>query len=336
MLNIGIIGCGIVADYGHLPTVKASQHWNLLAAAEVNAERLAAVQKKFEPQRAFNDYRELLKLPGLDAVAIATHADTHHAITLAALERGLHVLCEKPMAGNLPQCQEMVDAAARARRILAVNFNTRSGAIYREVKRLIGAGSVGTVRVVRIVYDWSAHQWQPLERMENFMRNGGPIVDSGVHFFEGVRWFTGQEYASIEAQGVVLPPYEHPQHVIATCLMSGGAIALVEAGWLYCKRSKDRGQLFTLDIIGDEGAISYDSHSMDLRIYAKSATEIRKFEDMGKHFEVVYDAFAESIQKGKLLELASGLDGLRATEAAYKALASCHTKSRLICKTASS
>ncbi len=321
MRKIGVIGCGVVSGYGHLPAIRDSKDWELHAIADTDPERLAKVKQDYSVPHAFSDYRELLDLPGLSAVTIATHADTHHEIALSAIEHGLHVLCEKPMASNLRQCEEMVAAADRKRVLLAVNFNTRCGTVYRSIKQQIDKGAVGTVRVVRYVYDWSVHQWNPPERMQHFMDNGGPIIDSGVHFFEGVRWFTGQDFERIDASGIRLPPHKHPQHVIATCRMTGGAIGLVEAGWLYCKHTKDGGgHLFQVDVIGDDGAISYDSYSKALRVFSKGGTEVSKIEDLSKHFELTYTFLSQSINEGSLVELASGLDGLKATEAAYQAL----------------
>jgi predicted dehydrogenase len=327
MLKIGLVGCGTVSGYGHLPSIAGSDEWSLAAIADTNPTRLEQARQVYNPPHAFSDYRQLLDVPGLDAVAVATHMDTHHQIVTAALARGLHVLCEKPMAADLAQCQEMVDAARKAGRLLVVNFNTRCGPIYREIKRLIDAGTVGKLRVVRFVLDWSAHQWKPAERMEHFMAGGGPIVDSAVHFFEGVRWFSGQEFADIQAHGLILPPYESPQHAIATCLLTDGAVALVEAGWTYCKRTKDLGSLVNIDVIGDDGAISYDGVFSTLRIYTLDSTEQRRFEDTGKHFELLYSLFAESIRTGELVDLASGYDGLKATEASFKALASALSRS---------
>ena len=326
MFRLGIIGCGTVSQYGHLPAVAGSKDWMLTAVADIDSSRLESVRKTYKPPHAFTDYRDLLALPGLDAVVVATHVDTHCEIAVAALGRGLHVLCEKPMAATLAQCREMVEAARQAGRLLAVNFNSRCGPVYREIKRLIDLGTVGKVRVVRFVLDWSAHQWRQAERMEHFMTGGGPLMDSAVHFFEGVRWFTGQEFQDIRAHGLILPPYENPQHGIATCLLTDGSIALVEAGWIYCKRTKDQGSLFQIDVIGDDGAISYDATSATLRIYTQSGTEQRRLEDTGKHFELAYSLFAESIRRGELVELASGEDGLKATEASLVALAAARNR----------
>ena len=190
------------------------------------------------------------------------------------------------------------------------------------MKQLIDEGAVGAVRVVRIVYNWSAHQWKPQERLDQFMAGGGPLVDSAVHFFDGVRWFTGREFVRIDANGLVLPPYEHPQHGIASCLLEGGGIALVEAGWVYTKRTRDPGSFYQITVIGDDGVLEHDTTTEVLRIWTLSETRQESIRDTGKHFEVTYKAFAESIERGDYGDLASGYDGLKATEAAFAALAS--------------
>lgn len=321
MLNIAVIGCGVVAE-GHLHAIAASSDWNLAAVVETHPQRLQQVVNQYQPQHSFSDYRELLETVPLDAVVVATHVETHYEIALAALERGIHVLCEKPMAQSLEQCREMCEVAARYNRLLAVNFNTRSSDPYLTVKQMIEQHDIGAIRVVRFVYDWSAHQWQPPERFEKFMANGGPVIDSAVHFFEGVRWFTGQEFARIEACGVRIAPHEHPQHVISTCQLEGGAIALVEAGWLFTKRTKDTGMLYEVTVIGDNGTISYSSESQKIRTWTATETLEVECGDLEKHFERVHEAFARSIELGALQGLASGEDGLKATQAAYQALAS--------------
>ncbi len=322
--RIGVVGCGIVAQR-HMNAISSSNgRWELVAVADIDRARAEESAKRWGAKAAYTDYQELLAKSELDALLVATHAETHAPITIAAFERGLHVLCEKPMAANAEECEAMVAAAAKADRLLSLNFNTRSGHAYREIKRHIDEGALGKVRVVRFVYDWSNHHWTPPERLHNFMLNGGPIIDSGVHFFEGVRWFTGAEFERIEANGVVIPPYDHPQHVVTTCKMTDGSIALVEAGWLYCKKTRDAGSLFQVTAIGDEGTADFDYGRGTVKVYTADNTYESPRIDVDKHFDTVYDLFARSLEEGRLVELASGEDGLRATEAAYAALASAH------------
>lgn len=321
MLRIGLVGCGIVAR-GHLEAISHSKNFSLTGIADLDHSRLEAVKKQYDIEYAFDDHRELLDRARLDALVVATHVESHCRITLDALNKGVHVLCEKPMATTAKDCQAMVEAAETNDRLLAINFNTRSSPQYRKIKQLIDEGSIGKIRVVRIVYNWSAHQWNPAERFDHFMANGGPLIDSAVHFFDGIRWYTGQEFSRIDANGVVLEPYEHPQHGITSCLMEDGCVALVEAGWLYTKRTRDEASFYQISVIGDDGTLEFDNVSGKLRIWTVSDTREVEMSDMGKHFEITYGAFAESVAKGQLVELASGYDGLKATEAAYAALAS--------------
>ena len=321
MLNIAVIGCGIGAD-GHLEAIRESPDWNLAAVVDINPQNLQSAVERYQPLSSFTDYKKLLEEAQLDAVVVCTHVETHHEITIAALQKGIHVLCEKPMAPSVEECQEMCDEAKRAERLLAVNFNTRSADPYLTIKNIIDSKNIGRIRVTRFVYDWSAHQWEPPERFDKFMLNGGPLIDSAVHFFEGVRWYTGAEFERIDACGTRIPPYEHPQHVIATCQMTDGSTALVEVGWLFTRRTKDVGMIFEVTVIGDEGTISYSADTGKIQVWTADETEEIECGDLGKHFERVFDAFAESIHAGKLQGLSSGHDGLKATEAAYQALAS--------------
>jgi UDP-N-acetylglucosamine 3-dehydrogenase len=320
-LNIAVIGCGVVGQ-GHLEAIQKLDEWNLIAVTEPNRERLDEVTKRYRLQHGFEDYRQMLDTIPLDGVVVATHMETHHEITLAALQKGIHVLCEKPMAETMEKCREMVEVARENKRLLAINFNTRSADPYLTIQNLMQTKDMGNIRVVRFVYDWSAHQWQPPQRFEKFMDNGGPVIDSAVHFFDGVRWFTGAEFERIEACGVRIAPHQHPQHVISTCQLSDGAIALVEAGWLFTKRTKDASMLFEVTVIGDNGTISYNADSGLIRVWTLDETYEIECDDLEKHFEKVHQAFAHSIQRGELVGLASGEDGLLATEAAYCALSS--------------
>lgn len=291
------------------------------ALADVREGRARELAAKYGVDHVFTRYEDLLAADGLDAVVVATHLDTHCAITLEAFKRGLHVLCEKPMGRNVEECRAMCEGAKAANRLLAVNFNTRSSTEFTSIKRLLDTQDAGKVRVVRCLYVWSAHHWQPIERMNAFMAEGGPIVDSGVHFFDAIRWFSGQEIVDIQAVGAVIEPYEHPQHVAAVCRLSGGGMGLVEVGWLYTKNVKDEGYMYNISVIADGATADYESVTGHTRLWGKEKTVVEHAGESEKHFEVVHGLFAQSIQAGRLIGLASGEDGLAATRASFEALA---------------
>ncbi len=320
-MNIAVLGCGTVSRHGHLPAIAESGRWHLRAIVEPDEGRRNDAAATFKPDAALASAEELWRVEGLDAVVVATHLDSHFALTMAALERGLHVLCEKPMAPTLEQCRAMSAAAERAGRLLAINFNTRSMLAYRQIRRIVEAGTLGKIHVARFVYNWSCHQWKPPERLEHFMANGGPIVDSGVHFFDGVRLYTGSEFTSIEASGVFLPPYRHPQHVIATGRLADGSVALVEAGWLYTKHTRQADVIYRVELIGQDGAVAADLIQSRIVVHGRDGSREETIERADKAFDWVYEQLAQSIEAGRLIGLASGADGVAATKAALDALA---------------
>ncbi len=329
--NIAVIGSGAVACYGHLPALVQNKHWHLKAIVDTNEKQLAYAADKFPAEHHFNTVDALWSLEDLDAVVIATHLDSHHELALRAFERGCHVFCEKPMAPTLEQCQAMILAAEKSGKLLAINFNTRSQEIYRVMRDLVHAGLLGPIAVARFAYLWSAHQWQPPQRMASFMAHGGPIIDSGVHFFDGVRLLTGREFTQIHAHGAFVTGDKHPQHVIATCRLEGGAVALVEAGWLYTRNTKETDAIYHVELIGEHGAIRANLVDMTLHIHTADGSEQRHITDKGKDFDWIYDTLAQSIDAGRLIGLASGHDGMKATQAAFTALRSTHGEASASC-----
>src|SRR5688500_13654686 len=125
------------------------------------------------------------------------------------------------------------------------------------------------------------------------------------------------------SQGVILPPYDAPQHVIAACQLSGGALGLVEVGWLYCKQTRDQGSQFQIEVIGQTGTLSFDAATGQIKVYTQTDTQIIELPDAtNKDFSTTYDLLARSLDDNTLHDLGSAEDGLAATQAAYAALAS--------------
>lgn len=321
MYKIGIVGCGQIASM-HIQAILSSKEYELVAIADINPEQLAKVKEKHSIKKAYSDYKTLLEKETLDVLVVSTHVVTHAEISIAALNKGINVICEKPMSVTVQDSEAMISAAEKNNKLLTINFNTRSSARFLKVKEYIDSGVLGKIRVVRIVFNWSAHQWTPPERFHQFMLNGGPLIDSAVHFFDGVRWYTGQEFDRIDANGAFSDDYENPKHGIVSCRMKDGSIALIEAGWLYTKTTKDRSSFYQITVIGENGTIEHDNVSNKLRVFTQDKTEELEYHDIEKHIEVLYDQFSKSLKAGKLLNLATGYDGMKAAEAAYKALAS--------------
>ena len=119
MKNIGIIGCGKIAQTRHIPEYMDNQDSRLAAFYDVNAERARFLAKKYGG-RAYGTYRELLQDKEIDAVSVCVPNELHAQISIEALKAGKDVLCEKPMAVSLTECRQMVAAARESGKCLMI------------------------------------------------------------------------------------------------------------------------------------------------------------------------------------------------------------------------
>jgi predicted dehydrogenase len=324
-MRLGVVGCGTVAGYGHIPALAKSSEVELVALSDLREARLQELGKKFGVKRLYADYHELLAQPDIDAVTVATPVGSHHEVVMAALRAGKHVFCEKPIASDVEQGKEMVTYAKQAGKLLAVNFEMRAYDLMSQTKALINAGEIGEVRYMRLLYNWAGPRWAGEDRHHMLMTEGkGPIFDCGVHFFDLARWFSGSDFKSISAAGLFVEGFENPDQVVATCEMENGALAVIDEGWVYAHTvtAPERRFVHRIDIVGTKGTITTDRSHGDLTTYVVQSAQGVKIEQSkeAKPFDRMYSLFARSIQAGYLIDLASGQDGVAAVEAAQTAL----------------
>jgi predicted dehydrogenase len=201
-LRVGIIGTGGIAQGAHIPGYQRTEGVELYAACDVIEERARAMAEKFGIPHVFTDYEQMLKLPEVDIVSVCTPPFAHKDATIAALQAGKHVLCEKPMALDGTEAQAMVDAwyAARERygNRFSVGFQSRFGRQAQTLKRFIDAGELGELYYGRTaalrrrgVPGWGVFTKKSLN-------GGGPLIDIGVHALDLALWFLGHpEPASV-------------------------------------------------------------------------------------------------------------------------------------------
>ena len=193
-LGIGIIGTGSIAQLAHIPGYQAmADQCEIVAAADVSEDALAAAQRDFGIPHLFRDYHELLQLDEVDAVSICASNPIHHPATLAALAAGKHVFCEKPLALNAADAREMVEAAQKADRILAVDFQSRFIPQAVALKQCIERGELGEVYFVRAA--WNRRRGFAPRTKGAFhskaLNGGGALIDVGVHVIDTALWLMG-------------------------------------------------------------------------------------------------------------------------------------------------
>ncbi len=184
---MGIIGAGGIAQERHIPAyVGMADDVELTAVQDVNAERARLVAETFDIPLAFEEYEPLFK--EVDAVTICTPNKFHSEIAIAALEAGVHVLCEKPMAITTQECEAMITAAEKNDRLLSIAYHFRHMPEAKLAKETILQGEIGDPLVTRVqamrrrkVPGWGVFTNKDLQ-------GGGSLIDFGCHLLDLALW----------------------------------------------------------------------------------------------------------------------------------------------------
>jgi predicted dehydrogenase len=190
-INVGIIGAGGIARAAHMPGYLATDGVKVIAVCDIIEETAKKFAKSFDIKHVFTDYEEMLKMDELDAVSVCTPNNYHAGPTVAALEAGKHVLCEKPIAGDAKDGQKMVDASKKAKKILQIGLHQRFQNSSRLIKEYIENGELGKIYYLRAVAmrRRGIPSWGAFVRKD--MSTGGPLVDIGVHQLDLMVWLAG-------------------------------------------------------------------------------------------------------------------------------------------------
>ena len=329
-VRLGMIGCGTVAGYGHIPALTSIPDVELVAISDVNEDRLAEIKEKYGIESTYTDYRELLARNDIEGVGIAVPLDFHYPIVMDTAAAGKHAFCEKPIAETPEKGEEMVQAMEDAGKVFAINFEMRHSDPQPQMKAMLDQGMIGDLKVYRGIGNWMGGRWAGEDRYKMLVTVGlGPIVDCGIHYFDLARWYSGSEFAEISAKGVHIEDYPNPDHVIASCKMENGVLVVIEQGWAYTHNTPQHEANMRHDLIGTDGIINYCNlqtsiegfeTTKDLNVYSKGESFRKRIDSAGKAFDKMYSLFAQSIRAGKLIDLPSGDDGVKALRAALEAL----------------
>jgi predicted dehydrogenase len=191
-LRVGVVGLGY-AGTTHLTSFAAIPGVQIAALAGKETDRLALLGAEHNVPHLFEDWEELVALPELDIVSVATPNALHHPITVAALTAGKHVFCEKPLALDTTQASEMVQAARTNDRVLEVAFNHRRRADVQFARRYLETESIGRIYHARA--SWKRRSGIPGLRSwftSKSMAGGGALIDLGPHVLDSLLFLLGE------------------------------------------------------------------------------------------------------------------------------------------------
>lgn len=315
-IGYAIVGLGRISMGQFMPGVKAagqrSKITALVSGHRDKAERVAA--QYGVPRNAiynYQNYEQIAHNPDVDAVYIALPNGMHAEYTVRAAQSGKHVLCEKPMANSVAECEQMIAACKKAQRKLMIAYRCRLEPTNLRAVQLIRDGYVGKLQIIDTGFGFTIApgEW----RLNRKMAGGGPMVDVGIYSLQACRYLSGEEPAEVSANWSVIDrdgrfteveenlnwTMRFPSGVLATCYTSYGANcgntyrATGSKGWV------ELGPAFTYD------GIRMKSEGQESAAIAQPATD--RYPDQ---FSREADHFAECIL-GDHEPVTPGEEGLR-------------------------
>jgi predicted dehydrogenase len=324
-LRTAVIGCGLIGTRRAVETSLHSRTRLLLcidtshAPARATAERFGAAWS--------TDWRIAVEDERIDVIVICTPNAFAYEIAVAAMERGKHVLVEKPMGCNLAQAQALAAIAARSPGRFKVGFNHRYHPAVAGAYELMQAGAIGELISIRARYGHGGRPGYEREwRCDPELAGGGELTDQGVHVADLIAWFAGmpsQAFAYLQTAVWPIAPLE--DNAFALLRFPSGAVASVHTSWTQWKN------LFSFEIFGREGSISveglggsYGTESLTLarRRASGGAPDVReeRFEGPDRSWAIEWHQFVDAIEQATPYwgTAQDGLAAMRIVSALYE------------------
>lgn len=257
--SVGLIGCGGMGRQ-HLNILRQLPEFKITALCDISPDALVRAGKEYDVKSLYRDFNEMLDKESFDFVIVATQTRGHHAPTVAALSRGISVLCEKPIAIDLREADEMVDTANRTGAKLAINQQNHVSPGIRKAQKMINDGVIGKVILVR-------------GRNKGGRKSGNEFMEMGTHVTDmmlciaGIpEWCSGTVYNNDQLAG--------PEDIMEAKQMSpgdrdSGLVMGTRAIAHYGFRSGCLGEIhflgyaqgmssnYGIDILGEKGQLAF-------------------------------------------------------------------------------
>lgn len=335
-IKVGIIGLGRLGRR-YAENLKFRVRFaDLVAACSIQEHELDYARDMLQIPDVYTSYEDMLSRPDLDAVYIVSSTDKHAEHFIAALDAGLHVFCEKPLALDVASCEKVeAHAAERPDQYAVVGFVRRFDPSYAHAKKKVDEGAIGTpffVKSQTVDMDEQA----PFQ-VEFVKTSGGIFHDFNVHDIDLVRWFLGSNIETVFATGGA---YSHKEfaalgdadNVLATCVLENGAMAS-----LHASRTAFHGHDTFTEVVGTEGSLRIGRPAALNRVEISDQHGVRQecvrtfYERFEEAFLLQTQDFIDCIIEGRKPEL-SLRDATEATRAATALTRSFREKKSVQCE----
>ncbi len=275
-VRFGIVGLGNMGMY-HARYMDSLDGATLAAISDSEKGKLDSAAGKFPGAKPFEKYADMLASGAIDAVLVATPHFQHPDMTIAALEKGVHVLCEKPAAVTVKEARRMADAAAKFPNLkFGLNFQMRTNPVFKKLREMIAAGDLGEIsRITWVVTTWfrtNAYYASGGWRATWAGEGGGVLLNQCPHNLDQLYWLTGMMPKRITAVAHIgkTHPIEVEDEVSAIMEYENGA-----TGHFVTTTGEAPGT-DRLEIAGDRGKIVAEAGKLQFRNTRKGVREFRE------------------------------------------------------------
>ena len=337
MIRIGILGCGKIAQVRHIPEYADNKDCELYGFYNPTKSRAEDMAKKYGG-KVYDTPEELLSDPNIDAVSVCAANYAHAELTIKALKAGKHVLCEKPMATNLADCEAMVAAAKESGKLLMIGQNQRLTAAHMMARKMVEDGTIGKVLSFRTSFGhggpetWAIKPGKDTWFFDKSKAAMGVMADLGIHKTDLIQFLLGQKVVATTAMLTTLDKRGADDELIgvddnAICIykMADGTVGTMTASWTYYAAEDNSTVLY-----GSKGEIRiYDdpAHSIVLK---KPGCEPEYFDveqiqtNDNQTKSGIIDAWIDCVKEGKEPEI-NGESVLSAMRAVFASIQSSET-----------
>src|ERR1035441_6896965 len=211
-IRLGIVGTG-ARGWAHLAILKTLPQFQVVALADPTAPNLARGASLAPAAKTYSDYHQLLgERNDIDAVVVITPSFLHAEVTVAALDRGLPVLCEKPMTTAVEDANRMMEASRKSGKLLYIGFQKRLVPTTAKMRELVASGEIGAVQFVSgnlFRGDWNPQSWKYTDPKTGVSTNwryltfteGSALLEDGIHELDTLNWIINSPVARVTAAG---------------------------------------------------------------------------------------------------------------------------------------
>lgn len=328
MIKVGIVGVGGIAGAHLNGYASLTEQARIVALCDKDPERASGKGRTIainvseggsvtSAVRLYLDYREFVTDPEVEVVDVCLPTDLHAEVTVAALEAGKHVLCEKPMALNVEQCDRMIAAAKANNRFLMVAHCIRFWPEYLALKEIVDSGRYGKVLSANFRRLSSLPRWTTDNWMAQPARSGGAILDLHIHDADYLNYLFGIP-REVHARGVV---EEHGVSYVGVELRyADEKFVFVDSAWFRPSTTKFQA---TFLVYLERALVQYDPNIAPLTVYPDEgepfAPELPSCNPYGA--EIAY--FLDCVAQGTAPTVVTPWDAresIRLIEAEYRSL----------------